>query len=126
MTTIAAAAALPTDTEEFGMTMSAFGVDDSRISKADEKKATGGRIATGAIVSGWHGAAAGKKGKKLRAMGNEVGGSALGSAAGSTLGAVVSRGKSTGALAGSMIGSYAGGAGGTVRAQRMGHYKPQP
>ena len=112
------------------MNYSAFGVQDDRISKADDEprpKASAGRIATGALVPSWHGAIAGRKGHKLRAIGNEFGGGLLGGAAGRGAGALATaatRGKVKGLrIGGGVTGSLAGGATGTVRAQKKGHLK---
>lgn len=109
------------------MAMSAFGVEDDRISKADKHhgtlQASPGRLATGALLGPYHGLVAGRKGRKLRAAGNELGGSMIGSVAGGALAGALSRGKAS--SAGALIGNYGGGAAGTERAQRMGHYKPE-
>jgi len=91
---------------------SAFGVDHGEFSKGyykdmrDEKHATHGRLAAGALLPGYHGAVAGKRGKKLRAAGSEVGGAFLGSAVPGP-------------------GTVVGGAVGTQYAAKHGYYKPQ-
>jgi hypothetical protein len=90
---------------------------------AKQEKATGGRLAAGYLAPGIHGAIAGKKGSKLRAAGNELGGTVLGSTAGGLAAGVLTRGK--GAAAGSAIGSGVGAVAGTARAQRKGHFKLQ-
>jgi len=114
-----------------------FGVYE--VSKA-EKKATGGRRATGVLFPGIHGAVAGKKGKKLRAAGNELGGQAAGTAASYGIGAGAGRAASAFQAAGSpkkagvvgTAGALAGLAAGVSatdygvrRAQRKGHFKRQ-
>ncbi len=101
---------------------SAFGVEHE-ISKA-EKKSTPGRMATAAVLPGWHAGFAGKKGKKLRSVGNEYGGSVLGSIAGSRLGAV--SGKTRIVAAGSVAGGMGGAIAGNHRNQRKGYLKKQP
>jgi hypothetical protein len=108
--------------------MSAFGVEDTRISKADSDrppKASAGRIASGALASPYHGLVAGKPGKKLRAAGNELGGGVLGGVGGRIAGTVLTRGKPVGAAIGSRVGVLGGGAAGVVRAQGRGYYKPE-
>jgi len=110
----------------------AFGVELGEVSKAakKQKKASTGRLVTGALFPGYHGIAAGRKGHRLRAAGNELGGgiagSLVGGAAGSALGMAATRnpmGGAVGAHFGAAGGSYVGGHLGTQRAQRMGHYK---
>ena len=88
-----------------------------------QKKASGGRLAAGYLFPGTHGAVAGKKGHKLRAAGNEVGGTIGGSLAGGIAGAALTHGKAT--SAGAAIGSGAGAVAGTARAQKQGHFKLQ-
>jgi hypothetical protein len=139
--------------------LSAFGVEDPRISKADktDRKAVreaagikpgfhpsnrhvgvpdrtgtpqyGGRVATGMVFPGVHGAVAGAPGHKLRATGNEVGGLTGGAVAGGALGALghaVTRGHMPTTIAEHLVeaGALAGTAAGVQRAQRKGHYKP--
>lgn len=109
------------------------------IEKADEPKASAGRYAAGYLFPGWHGAVAGKKGKKARAAGNELGGSLLGTAAGGGAGYGAYRALASGkirdpraAIAVSGLGGVlgyglpaAGAVLGVKRAQRKGYYKPQ-
>lgn len=86
------------------MPESAFGVEHGEFSKADRSHATPGRVLTGAFAPGFHGAVAGKKGKKLRAAGYEVGGG----------------------VAGTLVGLPPLGAGiGTAAAHNKGYYKKQ-
>lgn len=63
------------------MSESAFGVEHGEFSKADQhgKDATIGRLVTGGVLPGAHAATAGRKGKKLRAAGYELGGAVAGS-----------------------------------------------
>lgn len=117
--------------------ISYWGVDHGdEISKADNKygknKApSGGRRVTTALFPGWHGAVAGKKGKKLRSAGTELagyyGGALGGGVAGGAAGAVLSRGNAAGAQIGSSVGQLAGGLTGTQlglnRIQRKGYLK---
>lgn len=79
----------------------AFGVDPGySVSKAsDRQPASGGRLVAGALAPGFHAAAAGKKGHKLRAAGWEVGGTA--------------------------VAPVIGGGVGTAMAHNRGHYKSQ-
>lgn len=73
--------------------------------KRPKKPASTGRVLTGAFFPGWHGAIAGKKGHKLKAVGYEVGG---------------------GIASGALTGIPAIGAGvGTYYAHKQGHYKVQ-
>lgn len=105
----------------------AFGVDMGTVSKADQKQPSTGRVVTTALLPGYHGAVAGKKGRKLGAVGSEVGHAMAGGLAGSTLAAVATRGKSLNAA---RIGNVAGGYAGAARAahtnQAKGRYKPEP
>jgi hypothetical protein len=107
---------MPDHSIQKSTTVSAFGVDHGGISKSfkqtardikTEKHATHGRIAAGAVFPGFHAAAAGKRGKKLRAAGNEVGGAMVGG------------------LLVPVAGGPAGGILGTQRAARKGYYKKQ-
>lgn len=82
---------------------------------------TKGRQAAGGLLPGAHGLAAGKKGRKLRAAGNEVGGVSVGTVAGSVVNGAA-RGRLLYAIP---AGAAAGGVMGTRRAHRMGHYKSQ-
>jgi hypothetical protein len=78
-------------------------------------KPSAGRVATGALVPGYHSLVAGKKGYKARAFGNEFGAGMAGGMAGS-------------AIAGPRLGVPAGIAGaalGTMRAHKKGYLKPQ-
>jgi len=105
---------------ENDMGVSVWGVDHGPdvVAKADTKeKASAGRYATGAVFPGWHGAVAGRKGKKLRAAGNEYGGAVVGGIGA----AAITRGNPYASSAGQMIGA----AGGVRRNQRKGYYKPQ-
>jgi hypothetical protein len=86
------------------MTMSAFGVEHpgAEISKkAKQQPPSAGRLASGAVFPGWHGAIAGKRGKarKLKAAGVELGGA--------------------------MVVPYVGGGLGTLVAHDQGWLKPQ-
>jgi hypothetical protein len=120
----------------------AFGVEHTPIAKAEKKSkgnASLGRQATAQVFGGWHGAVAGRKGHKLRAIGNEVGGSIAGSTAGSLAGAgagaVLGRklggaegakiGMAYGSGAGSVVGGRGGLAAGVQRANKKGHFKPE-
>lgn len=103
-------------------------LSDAPIAKAEEKASTG-RVLAGSAFTGIHGAVAGKKGHKLRAVGNEAGGAIAGSLPGY---AAAKIGAATGrrglVAAGNMAnisGTFAGGGLGTMRAHRMGHYKAQ-
>lgn len=89
--------------------------DKKKVSKADEPKASAGRYATGAVFPIIHGAVAGKKGRKLRAIANTTGGGLAGGA----LGTVIAGPR------GGAVGSLAGAAAGVHRAQGKGHYKKQ-
>lgn len=104
--------------------LSAFGVDHGDFAKAD-KQSGGRRILTSAFP-GYHAGIAGKKGKKLRAVGNELGGGVAGGAAGQLAGLAASRGRST-ALAGglSMAGAITGSQMGGNRNQRKGYLKSE-
>ncbi len=123
------------------MAKSAFGVEHGdSISKAaptKQKKASAGRQALGTVLPGYHGLAAGKKGHKLRAAGNELGGRIGGALVGQAAAAPLvagglahaTRPAGMAALAGgtgiSVASTLYGGVKGTQRAQRMGHYKPE-
>lgn len=126
------------------MAKSAFGVEHGdSISKAaptkpkTQKPASAGRQAAGTLFPGWHGAFAGKKGHKLRAAGNELGGRIGGALVGQAAAAPLvagglahaTRPAGMAALAGgtgiSVASTLYGGVKGTQRAQRMGHYKPE-
>jgi hypothetical protein len=117
---------------------SAFGIDHGEISKAKDKydghgAPTTGRRLAGHFGYGFHGAVAGKKGKKLRATGTEVAGAAGGAVGGNLggrlAGAVLSRGHPVAASIGGSLGSLGGGIAGSQgavnRLQRKGYYKKQ-
>lgn len=101
------------------MTVSAFGVDHgyeiSKSKKNPQPPASVGRVVTGTMFPGIHGAIAGKKGSKLKAAGTEFG---LGTA-GMVAGALTHNARVA------ELGSYAGSAGGTAISQRKGWYKKQ-
>lgn len=118
----------------------AFGVEDSISKRNDPGKskgsASGGRRVTAQLFPGFHGAAAGRKGTKLKAVGHElagnIGGGIAGGGAGALAGAALgaTRGKaSAGMDAGKAVGSLAGGIAGTdiavQSANRKGYYKKQ-
>jgi hypothetical protein len=97
------------------------------VGKADRERASTGRLALGTAFPGYHGAVAGRKGRKLRAAGNEYGGAAAGAAPGyGVMAAGLKRGSGRTVAAGygaTLAGSVAGANAGTRRAQRKGHYK---
>lgn len=100
--------------------VSVWGVNHGdEVAKADtkQKEATPGRYATGMVFPGFHGAVAGRKGKKLRAAGNEFGLA--------TVGGIAGAGLTRGSHLGTTAGQYLGAAGGVHRSQRKGYYKPQ-
>jgi hypothetical protein len=111
--------------------------DDFEYVEKDDSRASTGRYATGMLFPGFHGAVAGKPGKKVRAAGNELGGNILGSAVGS--GVSYGIGRSIGKLKSPRAAIAAAGLGGLIgfgtsatgsglgvkRAQRKGHYKSQ-
>jgi len=73
-------------------TVSVWGVDHlEEVSKKAQREprenASFGRMATAAVFPGWHAAAAGRKGKKLRAAGYELGGALVVPAVGGGVGA---------------------------------------
>lgn len=109
------------------MYVSPFGIEHADINKADKKqpKASAGRLATAAAFSPIHGLVAGKKGRKLRAGGNELAGGFIGSAPGQ----IMTRSSNPKVKAAGSLVTTAGGIGGTIagaqRAQRMGHFKTQ-
>jgi len=97
------------------------------VGKADE--ASRGRLNAAMAFGGTHGLVAGKKGHKLRAAGNEVGGSYAGATPGY---AAMAHGAKRGSVremaagyAGAVGGSMAGSRQGAKRAQRMGHFKEE-
>lgn len=110
------------------------------ISKFENKKSSDSRklftVGTNALLgspgAGIHGAVAGKKGKKLRAAGNQFGASALGGAGGGAAGGLtaglLTRGRSqaaasTGGVVGGFLGSSFGALGGLARNERKGYLK---
>lgn len=102
------------------MAESAFGIDHGDFSKADtQPKASAGRYAAGTAFGAYHSAFAGKKGKKVGAVGSSLGHSIGGAALGGALGAVTHKP----ALAG--IGGYAGNAMAVRSNQAKGRYKPE-
>lgn len=116
--------------------ISAFGVDHGEIAKADKPSSGGasiGRHAATQVFPGWHGAVAGRKGKKLRSFGTEagttIGGGLGGGAVGAGIGALATKGKPVGAMVGGMLGAQAGGrtwlAHQTTRNNKLGRYKKQ-
>lgn len=117
---------------EKGMSVSAFGVDHGGISKAENKSSGNpsvGRMAAGGLLYPFHAAVTGRKGKKLRAVGNQAGGAALGTLPGAALMGAGLATKKPGMVFG---GRYLGGAGGvagavagTRRANRKGYLKSE-
>lgn len=99
------------------------------VGKADRERASTGRLALGTAFPGYHGAVAGRKGRKLRAAGNEVGGAYAGAAPGyGIMAAGLKRGSGRTVAAGygaTIAGSAAGANAGTRRAQRKGHFKSE-
>lgn len=87
-----------------------------------KKEGSGGRDVAAAVFPGWHGAIAGKKGRKLRSFGNETAGTIIGGAAGGVVGGALTGGRALGAGAG--VGAMAGSVAGSRRNQRKGHLKP--
>lgn len=108
---------------------SAFGVEDDRISKADDdapetpkgRQSSPGRTAATVAFAPVHGAVAGRKGKKLRAAGSELGGGILGGLAGTAVD-VATKGK-TGGL-GSSVGGLTGVVLGGRHNEKKGYLKP--
>jgi hypothetical protein len=95
-----------------------FKVNQDKVKKdafgVEKREGSGGRDVAAAAFPGWHGAIAGKKGRKVRAFANEAVGATLGGAAGSVIGGPIVGG------AGAMAGGFAGGR----RNQKKGHLKP--
>jgi hypothetical protein len=92
---------------------------------AKQEKVSGGRLAAGYIAPGFHGAVAGKKGKKLRAAGREVGATVGGGLAGGLAATALTRGKSpVASQLGASAGSIAGNLKGTSSTHDKGYYKP--
>lgn len=117
------------------MTVSYWGVEHGEVSKAYEQKPSTGRRVAAAAFPVPHGAIAGRKGKKLRATGNQavgaIGGGYGGALAGGGLTALLTRGRNAGAVTrGSQIGGFSGAVGGSQlglnRNQRKGYMKKQP
>lgn len=107
---------------------------NKKVSKADYGKPSGGRRVTAQAFGPFHGAVAGKPGKKIRATANQgignVGGYLGGGALGSAAGMLATRGRSPlasagGGAVGSVGGWLAGGQAGVKRNQRKGYLKPQ-
>ena len=100
----------------------------SKVTKDESSQPSSGRLALGTLVPGLHSAIAGKKKHKLRAFGNEWGGSMAGSLPGTALSVAGARtGKPALAAAGNALawgGAIGGASAGTRRAHRMGHLKP--
>jgi hypothetical protein len=92
-----------------------------RFGKAQKKQpqASTGRMVTGTLFPGIHGAIAGKKGSKLKAATSEY----APAAAGSISGNLATRGRNPGLAAGL---SFGGAAAGTTYAQQKGYYKREP
>lgn len=109
------------------MSLSAFGIDHGEISKATDpntgKKPSAGRRVLASAYPVFHGAAAGKKGKKLRAVGNEYGGSLAGGTAGGLAGAALTRGRALGVYGGAIGGGITGSQLGLNRNQKKGYLK---
>lgn len=103
-----------------------FKVNQDKVKKdafgVEKREGSGGRDVAAAAFPGWHGAIAGKKGRKLRSFGNEVAGTALGGAAGGIVGGALTGGRATGVGIG--VGSMAGSVAGSRRNQKRGHLKP--
>lgn len=126
------------------MTISAFGVEhEYEVNKAAKKKkpkkpesASFGRHATTYFFPGVHGLVAGKRGRKWRSAGSEVGyqaagtvgGAVAGAAGGAAIGHLTHR-SAMGARIGANVGASAGAIGSTVhvvnRNQARGRYKPE-
>lgn len=104
--------------------ISAFGIDHGEVlSKANQKPPSAGRVALAGIAPGFHGPIAGRKGKKLRAFGNEAGGSLLGQTAGATVGMAAGKPVLASRLAAG--GAVGGGIAGVYRNQRKNYLKRQ-
>lgn len=108
----------PEDAEEY---------EEELVGKADEDhgRPSRGRVATTVAFPGYHGAAAGKKGRKVGAVGSEIGHSLAGSALGATTGAVLTRGRMYPTMAGSYLGGFTGSARAAHTNQRKGRYKDE-
>ena len=116
---------------------SAFGVDHGyEVSKADDKYGGHGPPSAGRRTLAYfggpiHGAVAGKKGKKLRTIGNSYGGGVAGAVGGGVVGAGLGLAtRKPGAAhvirsAGTMGGAITGTQLGVNRNQRKGYYKKE-
>lgn len=119
-----------------------FGVDMGHVSKADKPNAapSSGRQAAGTVFGAYHSAVAGKKGRKLGAVGSSVGhgvaggvaGAGAGAGAGAALGGALSRSKEgakvggiVGAQLGQMTGVYAGNHRAVMTNSAKGRYKKE-
>ena len=112
-------------------TISVWGIDHGEeIAKAfatdpnTGKKPSTGRKVAGTFAGGYHPLIAGKKGKKLRAVGNTMVGSGVGALAGGATGAMLMRGRTSGALAGA-AGAWGGSLAGMNRNQKKGYLKTE-
>lgn len=102
--------------------------DPFELAKNDltQSNASTGRKVTGTVFGVYHGLAAGRKGHKLRAAGNQFAGGVAGGVVGKLGATALTRGRSVGAAqAGGLAGAAAGTLAGTNRAQNKGHFKPQ-
>ena len=106
------------------MSTSAFGIDHGVVSKLDYgegKKPSGGRkvLASAPYTSVVHPFVAGKKGKKARSAGNQIGmgaaGGLGGSLAGQAVGAIASRGNRGATMGAGIVGGAGGGIYGSQR-----------
>lgn len=113
------------------MSTSVFGVDHGEvISKASSTENGKSHVRTNAALgalspaaSGIHAGVKGKKGKKLRAIGNAGGGSLAGSVAGSLAASAVTRGNPIGSFVGGTAGAVGGAALGSRRNVKRGYVK---
>lgn len=87
-----------------------------------KREGSGGRDVTAAVFPGWHGAVAGKKGRKVRSFANETAGTVLGGTGGAIVGGALTGGRATGVGAG--VGAMAGSVAGSRRNQKKGYLKP--
>lgn len=99
-----------------------FEIAKGNLTRSD---ASVGRHVSTQLFAPVHGLVAGKKGHKLRAAGNEIGGAVGGTVAGGAIGALATRGSVGGRAAGQLAGQVAGVMAGVNRAQNKGHYKAQ-
>lgn len=104
---------------------SAFGVDHGEFAKADNKvhQSSPGRKALAVLAPDVHPLVAGKKGKKLRAFGNELGGAAAGHFAGRVIGAATHN--ATAMEVGGLAGAGGGALMGLHRNERKGYLKDE-